>query len=246
MPTSFRDPGHLPNRRPDGQPPDPAGLPRQRRGITPQLHGRYPDHDVLVDAGHWDQVTRALVRARVEDVPPRRFFTKPEFVCLCAFSDVVLAQDAEPRIPVMSFVDAKLHDGQLDGFQHVAMPDDRDTWRHVAQGLDEAGRQHGASSFEQADELTRRQIVAAFAAGALRGGIWDQLPVDVAWTVVMRSVLSAFFSHPWAWNEIGFGGPAYPRGYMRLTQGPAGAEPHEAREAFGLDPVQDVRRRGMP
>ena len=25
-----------------------------------------------------------------------------------------------------------------------------------------------------------------------------------------------FYSHPWAWNEIGFGGPAYPQGYMRL------------------------------
>ncbi len=35
----------------------------------------------------------------------------------------------------------------------------------------------------------------------------------------MRSVLSAFYSHPWAWNEIGFGGPAYPRGYARLGAG---------------------------
>ncbi|HLI25128.1 MAG TPA: hypothetical protein VKU91_09240, partial [Acidimicrobiales bacterium] len=22
--------------------------------------------------------------------------------------------------------------------------------------------------------------------------------------------------HPWAWNEMGFGGPAYPRGYKAL------------------------------
>ena len=246
MPESFRGADHLPNRRPDRQPPDPAGLPRQRRGITPQRHGRYPDYDVLADAGHWDPVTRDLVRARVEDVPRRRFFTDSEFACLCAFSDVVLAQDAEPRIPVMSFVDAKLADGRLDGFQHVDMPDDRDTWRHVAQGLDEAARRHGATSFAQADEPTQRVIVAAFADGALGGGIWDRLPVGTAWTVVMRSVLSAFYSHPWAWNEIGFGGPAYPRGYMRLAEGPAGAEPHEAREAFDLDPVKDVRRRGMP
>jgi hypothetical protein len=33
---------------------------------------------------------------------------------------------------------------------------------------------------------------------------------------------------------------------MRLAEGPAGAEPDEALEAFGLDPVEDVRRRGMP
>ena len=35
----------------------------------------------------------------------------------------------------------------------------------------------------------------------------------------MRSILGAFYSHPWAWNEIGFGGPAYPRGYSRLGAG---------------------------
>ena len=35
----------------------------------------------------------------------------------------------------------------------------------------------------------------------------------------MRGVLGAFYSHPWAWNEIGFGGPAYPRGYVRLGAG---------------------------
>ena len=35
----------------------------------------------------------------------------------------------------------------------------------------------------------------------------------------MRSMLAAFYSHPWAWNEIGFGGPAYPRGYARLGVG---------------------------
>ena len=37
--------------------------------------------------------------------------------------------------------------------------------------------------------------------------------VAQAFKVVMRYVAQAFYSHPWAWNEIGFGGPAYPRGY---------------------------------
>jgi hypothetical protein len=245
VPGSFRDADHLPNRRPDREPPDPAGLPRQRCGITPQMHGRYPDRDVLADSQSWDPVTRGVVRARLEDVPSRRFFAKPDFACLCALCDVVLAQDAPPRVPVMSFIDAKLYDGQLDGYQHVTMPDDRDTWRQVAKGLDQAAQKRGATSFEQADESSQREIVRAFADGTLSGGIWDRLPPRTAWTVVMRSVLSAFYSHPWAWNEIGFGGPAYPRGYMRLADGPAGAEPYEANEAVGLDPVADVQRRGL-
>ena len=35
----------------------------------------------------------------------------------------------------------------------------------------------------------------------------------------MRAVVQGFYSHPWAWNEMGFGGPAYPRGYAALGAG---------------------------
>ena len=59
----------------------------------------------------------------------------------------------------------------------------------------------------------------------------------------MRGVLSAFYSHPWAWNEIGYGGPAYPRGYMRLGEGQR--EPHQAAEAGEEDPVRAVEAGGI-
>ena len=183
------------------------------------MHGRYPDYNVLDQAGHWDEVTRRLVLDRVENVPPLRFFTASEAVTLGAFCDLVLAQDAEPRIPVLNVVDAKLFAGELDGFRYADMPDDRETWRRVARGLDAAARQHGAVDFVDASEPVRERVIEAFADGELRGEVWDDLPPARAWKVVTRAMLSAFYSHPWAWNEIGFGGPAYPRGYARIGAG---------------------------
>jgi hypothetical protein len=56
----------------------------------------------------------------------------------------------------------------------------------------------------------------------------------------MRAILAAFYSHPWAWNEIGFGGPAYPRGFMRLGQGAEGLEPFERPGATDEDPVRVI------
>ena len=38
---------HLPKQGGDTTPGPPSGLPRQRRGTTPQMRGRYPDYDVL-------------------------------------------------------------------------------------------------------------------------------------------------------------------------------------------------------
>ena len=113
------------------------------------------------------------------------------------------------------------------------------TWRLVAAGLDEAA----GGSFADLDPENARRLVARFAAGELRDGVWERMPCAKAWGVVMRGVLSAFYSHPWAWNEIGYGGPAYPRGYMRLGEGQR--EPHQAAEAGEEDPVRAVQDAGI-
>jgi hypothetical protein len=221
----------------------PPGLPRHRRGTAPQGRSRYPDFDVLEQAEHWDEATRKVVLARVHEVPGVRFFDAREEATMRAFCDVVTAQDCEPRVPVLEMVDAKLHAGRLDGFQHADLPDDRDVWRLAARGLDDVARARGAETFAQAPDEVKVEIVAAFHRGALAGGVWDQLPAAKAFSVLMRAVLSAFYSHPWAWNEIGFGGPAYPRGYARLGIGLR--EAWEGEEQFDVDPVRDVQERGV-
>jgi hypothetical protein len=241
MPSSrdFRRAEHLPNLRPDREPASPEDLPRQRNGVTPQMHGRYPDYNVLDEVDHWDEVTRQVVMERVDKVPEIRFFTRPEAATLGAFCDVVTAQDREPKIPVLNMVDAKLFAGQGDGFRFAGMPDDRETWRRAAQGLDAVAVQHGCESFAGASSEVQEKIVDAFHRGELRGGVWEELNVKRTWSVLMRSVLSAFYSHPWAWNEIGFGGPAYPRGYARIGVGQR--ESWEGAPAFERDPVKDTQ-----
>jgi choline dehydrogenase-like flavoprotein len=238
MAYSFENADHLPHTRSDGRAPDPNGLPRQRRGITPQMHGRYPDYNVLEQADKWDTVTREVVLARVDKPPALSFFGPAEAATLAAFCDVVLAQDREPRIPVMNFIDARLSGADtagLDGYQYAEMPDDRETWRRVARGLDQEAQSRGFESFVATSEDVRATICEVFSRGALRGGVWDGMSGERAWNVVMRSILWAFYSHPWAWNEIGFGGPAYPRGYMRLGAGQK--ESWQGDEADDVDPV---------
>jgi Gluconate 2-dehydrogenase subunit 3 len=235
----YREAGHLPQRRSGGLPADPSGLPRQRRGVTPQMRGRYPDYDVLEERDHWDEVTRRVVLARIEEVPPIRFFGAAEAHTLGAFCDCVTAQESEPRIPLINFVDAKMFEGRLDGFQHAGMPDDREVWRMMAAVLDaEAARHGGQGSFGDCPQDVQHEICTRFADGELDTGPLD---CSTAWSVMMRAVLSAFYSHPWAWNEIGFGGPAYPRGYSRFGSPhlpESERESWEGREAVSWNPGQ--------
>jgi len=233
-------PDHLPNRRPDGRPPHPSWLPRQRAGVSPQMIGRYPDYDVLSTVGTWDEATRKVVLARLEPPGPMRFFTVGQVPTLRAFCDTALAQDTDPRVPVPEMIDAKLADGKLDGYQYADMPDDRETWRLVLAGLDHtAAAGYRVARFSACEVQRREAIVGELAKGRLVGGPWERLNVTRSWSLVMRMVLAAFYSHPWAWNEIGFGGPAYPRGFMR--RGTIGVrEPFETPGATDEDPVRVV------
>jgi gluconate 2-dehydrogenase subunit 3-like protein len=235
-----RDAGHLPNlggAEPGGPP---TKLPRQRRGVTPQMHGRYPDYDVLEQTSHWDEATRKVVLDRVERLPAIRFFDEREVATLGAFCDLVMAQDSEPRIPVLAMVDEKLYEGRAEGYRYADMPPDPQTWRQVARMLDAAAAGQGAEDFGSADREAQLRLVSRFAEGELD---WEGFPVERAWGIVMRDILSAFYSHPWAWNEIGFGGPAYPRGFARL--GPGQREHWESPPEFELDPARDVDERGQ-
>ena len=208
--------------------------------------GRYPRFDVLEQAGHWDEVTRRVVLDRVENVPPIRFFTPAEADTLKAFCDIATAQDAEPRIPVLSYVDEKLDGGVGDGWQYYDLPGDGETWRRVARGLDEEARKLSFDSFAAAPVEAQVGIVHRFSEAKLHGGTWETLNVGRAWKVVMRHVAQAFYSHPWSWSEIGFGGPAYPRGYAAFGSPQLGEREHwEGEESAHYDPVRDVRNRGL-
>jgi hypothetical protein len=233
----FRNAHHLPKVGAGG-PADPKGLPRQRRGITPQMHGRFPDYDVLEQAPHWDEATRRVVLGRVRNVPEIVFFDAAEVETATTFADLVLAQDTDPRIPVIAYVDEKLAAGGGDGYRYFDMPDDRQTWRLVVRGLDEEARRLGAARFALLRYRDQLELCDRFSEGRLHGGTWAQVNVVRAWSVVMRYLLEAFYAHPWAWNEIGFGGPAYPRGFMRT--GPVSTlEPFESPGAVDADPVRD-------
>jgi hypothetical protein len=203
---------------------DPRKLPRQRKGITPQMHGRYPDYDVLSQVDHWDDVTRRVVLDRVERPPAFRFFDERERTTLKAFCDCMTAQDSEPRIPVLAYVDEKLFENRGDGEASTL----------------------GAGSFDELSLHHQHQVCHRFAKGELWGGAWATFNVARAFKVVLRDICEAFYAHPWAWNEIGFGGPAYPRGYSAFGNPELGErEPWEGVEAFELDPVPDVEAEGL-
>ena len=72
----------------------------------------------------------------------------------------------------------------------------------------------------------------------LKSADWHGLPAAHVWSLWTRYACTAFYAHPFAWSEIGFPGPAYPRGYKNAGVGKL--EPFEVRDARPAeDPVKE-------
>ncbi len=207
-------------------------------GATPGDRGRFPGFDVAAEAGHWDPVTRRVVLDRIDRPPSVSFFDAHEESTARALCDRLLAQDAEPRVPVVEMIDARLRSRDGDGYRYDDMPEDWDAWRRSLAALDEDARaHHHGRDFAGLTRAQQRTIVERVRLGS---GEWHGMPAQRVFALWMRYATTAFYSHPWAWNEIGFPGPAYPRGYKALAIGRR--EPFETPEVHPRDPIPWVER----
>jgi len=205
-------------------------------GTTPGGDVRFPGYDVLGQAPGWDAVTAGVVLRRLGPPPPRRFFTVDEEATARPLLDRLLAQDGEPRIPVFEMIDARLAEGETDGWRFADMPEDGDAWKQSLAHLDDDAAKAAGCRFHE----LRRSAQDGILESVRTGDDWHGLPAPRVWSLWTRYACAAFYSHPWAWNEIGFGGPAYPRGYKAL--GLDHRENWERQEADARDPVPWAQR----
>lgn len=194
---------------------------------------RYPGYDVLDKRGtpSWDEVTRAVIDARLAVPPGPRFFTGEEWPTLEAICARIMPQPpGRPAVPLAAYVDQKLFEDRRDGYRSAELPPQREAWRRGVAALDaEAHSAHGRA-FAALDASDQDALLQAMQDGRLESPEWRGMPCARFFTErVLADVTRAYYAHPTAWSEIGFGGPASPRGYVRLELGQR--DPWEADEA---------------
>ena len=200
-------------------------------GVTPGNQGRFDGFDVLSEVRRWDLATAGVVLARISPDRELRFFTKDEEPTARALFDLLLGQHEEPKVPVTEMVDVRLKAGETDGWRYEDMPEDGDAWHQSLGALDEESRERFGRRFHELD-LDDQGGLAQEVQDAKE---WRGFNAKHLWSLWTRYACAAFYSHPWAWNEIGFGGPAYPRGYKNI--GVEAREEWETQERDAMDPV---------
>ena len=192
----------------------------------------YPTYDVLdkSDSPSWNDQTREVVRKRLHEVPERQFLSEEQWSLLEAIVARLVPQpDRKEPVPIVPWIDDMLHHNHTPGYRYADMPPMRDAWR---QGLDaigaEARHRHG-KTFEELTGDEQDELLADVQHDRVERRCWGNLPARGFFLHhLLKQTVGIYYSHPSAWSEIGFGGPASPRGYARL--GLDERDPWEAQE----------------
>lgn len=195
--------------------------------------GYYPGYSTLGQQKFWDAKTRQVVLDRVHNVPPIRFFKPDEAQLMKVICDRVLPQDDRDeahKIPIVPQIDKRLFENRLDGYRYENMPPEQEAYRLGLKAIEQISHFLHHRSFLEIGPREQDEILKSLHDNkpAAAHEIWKRIPVHRFWMLLIQDCAEAYYAHPWAWDEIGFGGPAYPRAYMRLERGEA--EPWEVEE----------------
>ena len=204
---------------------------------------RFPGYDVL-DKRHtpsWNEPTRRVVDARLAVHPGPRFFSEAEWLTLQAVCARILPQPADrPPVPIAAYVDEKMLLNKIDGYRAAALLPQGEAWKAALAALDAVAREEHDRGFHDLDATEQDGLLKRMQDGELTGPLWRDMPSRMFFAKrVLHDIPSAYYAHPTAWSEIGFGGPASPRGYVRLDADQR--DPWEAAEAHPGD--EDKARR---
>ena len=210
---------------PKASPREPLTDPKTGKPLAPREQpGYYPGFSTLRQKRYWDATTRELIEKRVATKKPIRFFTPVEATTMLAVVERVLPQEdrtPERRIDILPGIDERLFTNRLEGYRYEDMPPDQDAYRLAARAFAQMAQEAHGKPFAELATLQQEELLKSVHKAEPAGAkdLWAQMNLERFWSLLIADVASVYYAHPWAWDEVGFGGPAYPRGYMRLEEG---------------------------
>jgi hypothetical protein len=196
--------------------------------MSKQSH--YPNYDVMKEQDAWDDHTQEIVTSRLLREQPYSFLTLVEAEQLrsvCA----ILAGDARGEMIqyVLCHIDQTLSQNVGESERKVDIPKAQILIREGLSVLNEASMAQSLKPYFELDEDKQQQILHEISVErALPANLWLRLNQQAFFKKLLNLTIEAYYSHPTVWSEIGYGGPAYPRGYVRAQLGQL--DPWEAKK----------------
>lgn len=185
-------------------------------------HSHYPSYQVMNEKDEWDDHTQQIVASRMEMDQIYDFFTSAQVELVWSICTIFLG---DRRITVLHYVlrhlDTTLSQNKGEGQRKQGIPSAKLLVQDGLFRIAETLQTEFPSSSESDNKLERlEQLIQQLSRNeANPQALWRDFPQKAFFEKMLMLSIESYYSHPQIWSEIGYGGPAYPRGYVRTQLG---------------------------
>lgn len=201
-----------------------------------RLH--YPNFDVLAEKDHWDKFSRAVVLERLKPSQPS-FLNATEVRTLRTVVENLLYESREDVLNFVVFhVDRQLASPIGESERKADVPPQGDLLRRGLNALDAFATTNSGKPLSECQPEFQAKMLQDLQQSML--SMTDEfadIPQKDLFKKLLLLAVDALASHPIIWSEMGFAGPAYPRGYYRIEHGLT--DPWEAKSSKSTQKGED-------
>ena len=182
--------------------------------------GLYPGYDVLALQDERDAVTRQIVNKRLGPFQYKVCSHWEQTMIKTLAEHLTYDCRDEVLTWITAHVDQQLASPTGEAQRKPNTPPQRELIRGGLKMLDAWSKNQYGQAFLQLEQDQQFQIINSLQTGSLetiKG--WDHSLQKDLFKKLVGLVIEAYYSHPWTWSEMGYGGPSYPRGYVRIGLG---------------------------
>ena len=181
---------------------------------------RFPQYDVLAKryGPSWNATTRSVIEARLALSADPSVLGPERTETLCAVVGRIVPQPAG-RAPVnaAALVIDKIARDAGDGHRPEHLPRTREAWMVGLDAIEAEAQARHDYSFAALDGDQADTLLRSVENGSASHPAWGYVPSAAFWRWrLLPDIVGAYYAHPSAWSAMGFGGPAAPRGYVRM------------------------------
>lgn len=183
---------------------------------------RFPGYDVLAkrDSASWNAPTRRAIDDRLALTVPADAFTPTQLATLRRLVERICPEPSgRPATTTLTMVACKIAADGCDGFRHAQLPRTRACWLRGLHAIEAESREQYAMSFAALSDSAADTLLRAIERGEVRAAAWADLSPRLFWVYrLIPDLVGAHWAQPSMWSAMGFGGPASPRGYVRMDR----------------------------